>query len=272
MTSSLAVIMSVYKNDKLEWLDAACASVLENSCPPSWFLIAVDGPVPQDIEKYLRRLSLQQEIVVLFNAENKGLAFRLNQLLDIALDKGVDFIARMDADDISHPTRFEEQLKFFSDNADVDVLGTGHKEVDEAGVALFEKVMPCEHELLAKNIIRRCPFNHPTVMFRSTIFSRTSKRYDPSLQNTQDYYFWVDLMSEGFRFANISTPLLDFRISEDFYKRRGGKKALNDFNARLYAMNQLKCRSFNNLIVALGLLALRLSPGWVKAWAYRKLR
>ena len=272
ISSSLAVIMSVYNNDRLDWIKLACDSVLENTYSPLWFLIAVDGPVTEDIARYLRHLTQRKEVLVVFNSENKGLALRLNQLLDMALDRGVDFIARMDADDVSHSTRFEEQLRFFSQNVKVELLGTGHREVDEMGNFLFNKYMPSEHEELEKKIIHRCPFNHPTVMFRSAVFSRTGKRYDPTLQNTQDYYLWVDLLSEGVRFANISKPLLDFRIGEEFYTRRGAKKALNDFRARLYAMKRLECRSFSNFVVAVGLLSLRLSPGWVKVWAYKKLR
>lgn len=270
----VAVMMSVYKGDRLGFLIDACDSVLNAAHKNIEFHISVDGPVSDDVRHYLKRLEFdgRERISVGFYDENMGLAFRLNQLIEISLKGDADFFARMDADDISHPLRFSEQIEYLKRYPDVDVLGTGHVEIDENNIKQYEKIMPESHDELLRNIIKRCPFNHPTVMFRRSVFERTATRYKPSLQNTQDYYYWVDLLSEGFRFGNINKPLLQFRVDHKFYKRRGAKKALNDFKARVYAMNRLKCRSFYNLMIAFGLVCLRLSPSWLKVWAYRKLR
>lgn len=56
-----------------------------------------------------------------------------------------------------------------------------------------------EHEKIKKNVIKKCPFNHPSVMFRNLIFEE-GFRYKDSLKNTQDYYLWVDLLAAGKRF------------------------------------------------------------------------
>ncbi|MCV5855842.1 glycosyl transferase 2 family protein, partial [Escherichia coli] len=88
---------------------------------------------------------------------------------------------------------------------------------------------PSEHNSLVNNIVKRCPFNHPSVMFRIDVFEEHNLKYKDELQNTQDYYFWVDAIKSGLKLANINEPLLKFRIDDKFHSRRGVKKAKNDF-------------------------------------------
>jgi hypothetical protein len=128
------------------------------------------------------------------------------------------------------------------------------------------------NEILVKNIIKKCPFNHPTVMFRTTVFLNSNVRYKAELMNTQDYYLWVDLVKAGYLFANINEPLLKFRIDENFHTRRGLKKAINDLKARFYAFKVLRNFSMSNLLHVTLLFALRISPATIKKIAYKKLR
>jgi glycosyltransferase involved in cell wall biosynthesis len=75
-------------------------------------------------KKYLK----DNRIKVLSDGLNKGLAYRLNELIDMCETK---YLARMDADDIMHTDRIKIQLEILEKNPDIDVLGTNAYSIDE---------------------------------------------------------------------------------------------------------------------------------------------
>ena len=269
----VAVAMSVYKTDKLCFLQQAVQSILSQTYTNFDLYIEVDGPVSDEVRGYLSLLQDELNIFVNFNEKNLGLAFRLNQIIDKVLkNQNYSFIARMDADDISCPTRFDKQVEFLTSNSDISIVGSDVLEFSEDGTVDFYKKMPSDHDFLVNSIIKRCPFNHPSVMFRVDVFEKHALKYKEELQNTQDYYLWVDAIKSGIKFSNINEPLLKFRIDDKFHSRRGVKKAKNDFNARIYAIRELELGSINNYLFSVVLFALRLSPVMVKKWVYSKFR
>ncbi|ELB2036799.1 glycosyltransferase [Vibrio parahaemolyticus] len=272
MKYMVGVAISVYKSDCLQFFSESITSVLDQECIKPLLFIQVDGVVSDDILEYLKHVSQDRDnVIVEYHDSNKGLAFRLNRCIDLAIEHKVKYLARMDADDISLPNRFITQVDFLDKNLDVDVVGTDVIEISEQGVDVFYKKMEPNHDVIFKNIIRKCPFNHPSVMFRMSVFDNGA-RYKDYLTNTQDYYLWVDLLSCGYKFSNINEPLLRFRVDSNFHSRRGFKKALNEFKSRLYAFNTLKVYSIKNVIYTMALFFLRLSPSFVKKAAYRLLR
>lgn len=271
--SKVAVALSVYQSDKLSLLKLCIDSLLSQTYENLHVYIMVDGPVEKQVGLYLAELSNDENFNVEFCEKNCGLATRLNQIIDKVVAIGdYDYIARMDADDISDKTRFSKQVSFLKQHKDVSVVGSDIMEIDELGNKLFYKSMSSNHEELYANIIRRCPVNHPSVMFRVEIFHDPNIRYKPWLKNTQDYYLWVDLFKAGFRFANINEALLYFRIDSQFHSRRGLKKAMNDFKSRIYAMNELGVYTLSNCLHMFLLFFLRVSPSFIKKIAYSKLR
>ncbi|EKP0306349.1 glycosyltransferase [Aeromonas veronii] len=271
MVIQIAVVMSVYKSDSPEFVKLSIDSLLCQSLP-SYIYIDVDGIVGDNLLSCLKKYENKKNVFITYHDENIGLAGRLNGIIErIVSSEDISYIARMDADDISFSKRFERQVEFLLENKNVDVVGSDVIEIDSAGNEIFYKKMDVSHDLLYKNIIKKCPFNHPTVMFRTSIF-KEGFRYKDSLLNTQDYYFWVDLLAAGKIFSNIDFPLLYFRVDENFHNRRGWNKAVNDFKARLYAFKNLKVMTVSNIIHTVLLFILRISPIFVKKFAYKKLR
>lgn len=263
--------MCIYKNDKIDYLRSAINSTIKPHELNIHLYIFVDGPVSNDIKTYLNNIELNHNISIHYSSSNVGLAAGLNYLIDnkVPLER-YEYIARMDADDINHEDRFQEQLRIF-ETKNVDVVGCECIEIDENGSHLFYKNMPTTHDEIINQIIKRCPFIHPSVMFKSDVFKK-GFRYNPNLKNTQDYYLWVDLASNGFKFYNISKPLIYFRTDQDFFKRRSTKKLINELKGRLIAMNSLNLYSTKNLLYIAGFLVLRLSPEFIAKFAYKKLR
>lgn len=274
MSEYVAVLMSVYIKDSKDHLERAIVSIKSQKYTKLDIYLAVDGEVEGDVQIYLNDLQQEKNIYIFYSSENRGLAFQLNRLINKVLAfPCYKYLARMDADDISDPLRIGKQVKFLQERSDVDVVGSSVLEIDDTGKVLFTKRMDVDSKALRENIIRKSPFNHPTVMFRAEFFLKHSKiRYKNTLLNTQDYYLWVDMLEVGAQFANLDEPLLKFRVGDDFYDKRGSGKALNDFKARIYAMNRLKIWSSYNILITILLLILRLSPRFVKMWAYKKLR
>ncbi|USD60279.1 glycosyltransferase [Vibrio sp. SCSIO 43140] len=270
--SKVAVIMSVYEKDTVEYLKESIESILNQSYQDLMFFIQVDGVVSVEIANLLEFYSSDQRVVVTFHEVNLGLAHRLNDAIDQVLHYGgFDFVARMDADDISVNNRIELQVQYLTGHQDIDVLGTDVIEIDESGNELFYKRMHGTHKALSENIIKRCPFNHPTVVFKVDVF-KEGFRYNSDLMNTQDYYFWVDLLAAGKRFANINEALLYFRLDSTFHARRGLKKANNDLFSRVYALKKLRNMTLTNCLHLILLYILRLSPKFIKKFAYNNFR
>ncbi len=268
----IAVAMSVYGKDKATYLEESLDSLYRQDNKNFDVYLQVDGSITKELEKVITKYSTYENLYCNVSSENKGLAFQLNSAIMVILSSGkYEYIARMDADDICIDKRFSEQLRFFKENPDIAILGCSMIEFDHEGNE-NSKIMPIEHNELAKNIIKRCPVNHPTVMFNLNVIDAIDLKYNSSLQNTQDYYLWVDLMKKGYKFANLRQPLLKFRIDESFHQRRGLKKAINDFNSRLYAMQALKQFSVSNILHTILLFGLRISPSYLKKIAYSRLR
>ncbi|MEZ8370510.1 glycosyltransferase [Vibrio splendidus] len=270
----VAVAMSVYHADRKANIELSINSLLTQTYEFVDIYVQVDGPVDPDISELLLKYEREniERFSVEFNSDNLGLATRLNSIIDTVVNKDkYKYLARMDADDISMSDRIDKQVSFMENNVDISVLGTSIVEIDHVGNVVFEKRMSTSHSELQKNIIKSCPFNHPTVMFRLDVFF-DGFRYNSKLKNTQDYYLWVDLLEAGKRFANIEEPLLKFRVDSNFHHRRGVIKALNDVKSRLYAFKKLKIVNVSNLAHVIALFCLRISPSFIKKWAYKNLR
>ncbi|MFL1808995.1 glycosyltransferase [Plesiomonas shigelloides] len=272
MNRNIAVAMSVYKSDSANHVDLAIKSILNQSLKDFHLYIEVDGTIDKSLSDLLKRYDTFKSITVNFNKSNKGLAYRLNQVIDKALETGrFNYIARMDADDISAVDRFHTQVEFLESNPDISVVGSDVIEIDDNGTEIFYKKMDSNHIDLLSNVIKKCPLNHPSVMFRIEVFNECY-RYQTELKNTQDYYLWIDLLASGKKLANINKPLLYFRVNNNFHSRRGFNKAMNDLRSRFYAFNKLHNISLSNIIHVILLFGLRLSPNPLKKFAYKVMR
>lgn len=134
---------------------------------------------------------------------------------------GYRFVARMDADDISLPSRFEKQRSFLTENDNISIVGSWYEEIDENGKHLANRKFPIDHEALKKRYYTRTPFAHPTVMYRRQLIEKAGY-YPTDTVLMEDNVLWGRALKDGLRFANIPEYLFRFRIDRDFYKRRSG--------------------------------------------------
>lgn len=270
LNKRIAVIMCTCVFDEPEYLSKAIDSILNQSLSCD-VLILKNGVLTTELENVLGAYSYNKSIKLFDSDMNSGLAKGLNTLIDYATESSYDFIARMDSDDISRPTRLERQVDFFKTHPDVDVLGTSCHEFG-ASFALNEKHLPTSHVDLERFSITRCPFIHPTVMFKIDVF-KDGIRYPENTFFTEDMALWLKMLSLGYHFSNINEVLLDYRLSEGtIHRRKGMKKALSEFIIRVKYMFILRKITLGNFLFIFARFFFHLSPDILIRYAYKKMR
>ena len=218
----ISVIMSLYKSDILRYVSLAVESVLHQSYSELDFFIIYDGLVQTDVNEYLSGIK-DNRFHIYRRDENKGLAHSLNDLLAVVMPLGYEYIARMDADDISLPDRFEKQLRYMEAHPDCDAVGTWAIEINSDGSEFFRKKMPVTHKDCRDFFMKRDCMIHPTVMFRRSYFEKAGS-YAVDTYFGEDTMMWAQGFANGCRFANIPEYLFKFRLNDDFFNRRRGWK------------------------------------------------
>lgn len=272
---TIAVILPVYKNDKVKDLSLSIESILYQTYKDIHLYIGVDGPVGEDLHRSLELLDRQKTVSIIWFEENRGLACVLNDLLDVCFKEGYEYIARMDADDISMTDRFEKQMKYLEAHPEIDVVGGSINEIDENGNNRKKKIVyPESPEECREFFSKRNPHAHPAVLFRKSFFEKLNgKKYRPEYRQNQDTMLWFDGMMAGTQHANISDVVLNFRMTNAMFKKRrnGWAFAKKQFKDRLM-INKGLGYGWKADVYGLAMFCMLVSPVWVKKIAYRILR
>lgn len=205
MEKLVSVIIPSYNDGS--YLKQAIDSIL-NQTYSNIEIIVVDSSDDKDT---INIIKTYKEKILYFFQPRKGVAAALNYGLEQA--RG-EYIARMDADDISLPQRIAIQVGYLEKNLDVDVLGTQSNKINEQG-KVIEKGDCCyysDSQIKAKIIFENCII-HPTVMMRSQLV-KNGWRYDEK-QYAEDLGLWMRMATKGVKFANLHEHLLLYRKHEN---------------------------------------------------------
>ena len=271
----IAVILPVYKKDKVKYLSQAVESILCQTFPSFHLYIGVDGPVGEDLLEFLKLVETQKGVSVVWFTENRGLACVLNELLDICFEEEYDYVARMDADDISETDRLEKQMHYLKLHEEVDVVGGSIDEIDEEGKSRNKTIFYPETPKECRAFFsKRNPHAHPAVLFRKSFFDKLKgRKYRPEYRQNQDTMLWYDGMMAGTQHANIPDVVLKFRMTDSMFKKRrsGWGFAKKQFIDRLM-INRGLGYGFMADVYGFAMFCILVSPAWVKKMAYKVLR
>ena len=254
LTHSCA-LLSIYHEDRLDWLKKAILSIDMDIIKKTY--IGVDGPVNPEVNLYLKNLNKDSFRVIKFK-ENRGLAFVLNDLIEIALRscREYDFFFRIDADDINFKKRFSLQRDYLESNPDVDVLGGGAILIDEEENELGRIYKPNEHKNIIKSFPFESPFVHPTVVFRRTIISKT--KYPTYTVRFEDIALWSELILQNKKFANLENTVIKYRVTKELISRRSGfRKNFIELKVRLGFLIRFNRFFSKNTALTLGLFFIK---------------
>lgn len=123
-----------------------------------------------------------------------------------------NYVARMDADDISHPRRVEQQIKLLDQNNSVVICGSSYRLIDNEGEIVGSVIAPKAHKRIVRKLFFTNPISHPTVMFRKDIILKLGGYLGGKY--AQDYDLWLRVAREtNYEFRNLDEFLLDYRVT-----------------------------------------------------------
>jgi len=221
----ISVILPIYNSS--QYLRDTLKSITAQTFV-DWELIAIDDGSTDDSLKILREYSETEPRLIIVSRENKGLPRTLNE--GIRLAKG-EWIARIDADDICLPQRFQRQLEWLK-NTKCDICGTWYKEFGKYNHVLYKQ--PVENDDIYFRLHFENPLGHPTVMVRTSVLR--SFLYDETKECSQDYDLWCRMAVENIKMTNLPEVLLYYRTSENQItsKKSGLQKSHSKASAMIY--------------------------------------
>ena len=223
-----SVLMSVYENDKPDYLVQAIESMLRQTVAPEQYVIVVDGPVSEELRIAILKYQNNENIfTVIWLKGNGGLANALNVGLEHCRN---ELVARMDADDISLPTRCERELEYFNNNHELVICGCNIDEFYGTPDNIrTSRVVPVDYQAIRKFMRKRQPFNHPTVMYKKSKVMEAGGY--KKLKRKEDFDLFSRMLSREYYASNIDESLYLYRANEDNYARR---KSWQNFKSAIY--------------------------------------
>lgn len=209
----VSVIMGAYNCSGT--LKAAVQSIREQSFPDWEMIICDDASTDSTYTDALALKSEDERIIVIRNDENRKLAYSLNQCLKLA---GGEYIARMDADDISKPDRFSRQVAFLDAHPEYAVVGTA-AEISNGESIIEERRM--REVPQTDDVLLSAPFIHPSIMMRKAVYDELGGyTVAPRTTRGQDRDLWFRFYARGYRGYNLQDPYLVYFERPGDYKKR----------------------------------------------------
>ncbi|MFC6040249.1 glycosyltransferase family 2 protein [Paenisporosarcina macmurdoensis] len=201
MHPKITIGIPFYDNEKT--LEIAIKSVLTQTYQNWELLLVNDGSKDKSID--IAKKFDDPRIKLLNDGENKGLIYRLNEMIDITK---TDYFFRMDSDDIMHPQRIEKQLNFLLENTSIDIVGSSAIIIDEDNQVYGSRFV--NNDINNKRLtLYFGKFIHPTIAGKTDWFKK--HKYDPLFYRSEDHELWVRTIEES-NFYNIKEPLLFYRV------------------------------------------------------------
>ena len=200
----ISVIMPVYNAEK--YVHQAIESILNQSFGNFELLIFNDCSTDKSKEIILS--FNDPRIQLIDSPENTGYVKHLNHGLEMAKGK---YIARMDADDISMPDRFQKQVEFLDRHEEVAVCGTFIEFIGSKKGLVDFPIVHCD--IITHFLLHGNGMAHPSVMMRKSILNAYSISYNRSLEPAEDYDLWNRISAYG-QLHNIPEILLQYRVHD----------------------------------------------------------
>lgn len=223
----ISVLLPVY--NCADYVKEAIESILAQTYPHFELIIINDGSKDHS-ERIIQ--SIQDPRIQYISQNNQGLATTLNN--GIAISKGT-LIARQDADDISKPTRFEEQVRFLNAHPEIVLLGTHATIIAENGELVNRfHLHPTKSAELKTDLLFDNPFVHSSVMFRKEILKKSGE-YVPGYHIFEDHNLWSSIANVG-EIANLPELLVEYREVSS-----GISKSISNYRPRVFYQSVENC-------------------------------
>lgn len=210
----ITVIMSTYKEDE-RLLRESIESILNQTYKDFEYIIILDYPDNDVHKSVIEEYALKDDRIHFYiNEKNMGLTDSLNRGLSLCHG---EYIARMDADDISLPDRLERQMKYLEKNH-YDLIGGITEMINENGSLLYSiKNVPTDPKKINKALRYSQCIAHPTWLGKKEVFEKNAGyRHMPLCE---DYDFTLRAVLNGFVISNLNEPVLKYRMTSNSISR-----------------------------------------------------
>lgn len=265
-----SIAMSVYHKDNAVFFDRALQSITEEqTIMPSEIVLVCDGPLNSRLDAVI---DVYRKRYPIFNIirlpQNKGLGNALKLAVENA---SYELIARMDSDDVAVPDRFEQQISFFEEHPENDIVGGDITEfIGEEKNIVGKRVVPKTDSEIKEYMKKRAAFNHVSVMYKKSAVQAAGGYLDWFWN--EDYYLWIRMQLNNAVFANTGTVLVNVRVGEEMYQRRGGKKYFQSEYGLQKLMLDKKMIGVATFIGNVGkrVIVQMLLPNKVRGWVFKR--
>ena len=197
---TISILMPVYNSE--DFLADAITSILEQSYSDFELIIIDDGSTDRSL-LIAQKFASSDPRLKIHSLSHVGLACALNFGISISSS---EYIARMDADDIAAPERFELQLRQLT-QTNADLCGGA---IETFGDIKTIRTYPETHDGCVAMALFESPLAHPAVIGKSELFK--ALQYDVHSENCEDYDLWVRAIKAGYTITNVQPPVLMYRL------------------------------------------------------------
>jgi glycosyltransferase involved in cell wall biosynthesis len=206
----ISVVMPVF-NTKKDWLEKAVESILNQSFKEFELLIVDNDSDSSSTLETLTKYKSNPLIKVLYSPKKVGKRGVSTSLNIGILESKYDFIARMDSDDEMRPNRLEEQINFLIKNPEIDVLGSQMYIIQQNHFTKHPEVID---ETIITKYNRDWFLNHPTIMFRKSLFKKIGLYAEEPEFFAEDLELWSRCLINNIQIRNLSACLLDYNLHD----------------------------------------------------------
>lgn len=211
-----------------QFFDAALYSLEHQTFNDLEILIIVNGMNDSEFERLKKRASLSHCRVL--RSSVSGVTFSRNLGLEYCK---APLVAVMDADDIAYPERISHQVDFMDTHPEISICGSSYDVIGTNGEFLGHHRLPLNDKEIRTSFLWSNPICHPSVIYRKELITRIGGY---SGNSAEDYELWLRLLEEpGIRFANISKPLIGYRVPVVSLARRSRRAYVHVAGAQVRA-------------------------------------
>lgn len=204
----ISVLMSVHNGGA--FLSKAIGSILHQTLKDFEFIIIDDGSTDDTWAVVSAAADRDRRIRPVKNEANIGLTASLNRGLDLASGR---YIARQDADDVSLPNRFQEQVRRLEANLSLVLVGSAYEVIDAQGDIVGIESYPERDIAIRWRMLFDNAFAHSSIVLRRSVLVSNKLHYDEECRFAQDYELWSRLLRHG-QGENIPVPLIRYRVHD----------------------------------------------------------
>ena len=215
ITPRVSVVMLTYK--RADVVSEAIESILNQTYKDFEFIILNDGS-PDNTDEVINKYQNKDSRIRYYkNAENKGIPYSRNRAMSLARGK---YVMIMDDDDISLPERMQKQMEFLDENPNIDVV---------IGQIKYLPKVPLSHDDIATGLIQYNNVGNANIMYRRNFVKNNNIMY-PQISYAEDWYFWLNVLFKGGKFAAISDVILERHDNSVKHYKSNAKETYDKIN------------------------------------------